>query len=116
MSHFCLIEAVKTEGLGGGGVVASAFGDVQLAGVFDGRDDGGADDDQVGGYAAGAAGGGVLAERRVPYMVMCLDGPVLTDQAGQVRRGGVGAGQGDATYADERPSSTSQPHSRMKIR
>jgi hypothetical protein len=31
MSHFCLIEAVEAEGLGGGGVVASAFGDVQLA-------------------------------------------------------------------------------------
>src|ERR1035437_10496865 len=39
------------------------------------------------------AGGGVFAERRVPYMVMCLDGPVLVDQAGQVRRGGVRAGQ-----------------------
>jgi hypothetical protein len=62
----CLIEAVKAEGLGGGGVVAPAFGDVQVAGVLDGRDDGGADGGQVGGPAAGAAGGGVLAERRVP--------------------------------------------------
>lgn len=44
------------EGFGGGGVVASAFGDVLVAGVFDGRDDGG----QVGGAAAGAAGGGCL--------------------------------------------------------
>ena len=26
--------------------------------------------------------------------MMCLDGPVLADQAGQVRRGGVRAGQG----------------------
>ena len=26
-------------------------------------------------------------------MVMCLDGPVLADQAGQVGRGGVRAGQ-----------------------
>ena len=30
-----LIEAVETEGLGGGGVVAPTFGDVQVAGVFD---------------------------------------------------------------------------------
>ena len=93
MSHFCLIEAVEAEGFGGGGVVAPAFGDVQVAGVFDGRGDGGADGGQVGGPAAGTAGGRVLAERRVPYMVMCLDGPVLADQAGQVRRGGMRAGQ-----------------------
>jgi hypothetical protein len=33
--RFRLIEAV--EGFGGGGVVAPAFGDVQVAGVFDGR-------------------------------------------------------------------------------
>src|SRR5450755_1863286 len=94
MSRFCLIEAVEVEGFGGGGVVAAAFGDVQVAGVFEGRDDGGADGGQVGGPAAGAAGGGVFAECRVPYVVVCLDGPVLADQAGQVRRGGVRAGQG----------------------
>src|ERR1035441_1344494 len=93
MSHFCLIEAVEVEGFGGGGVVAAAFGDVQLAGVCDGRDDGGADGGQVGGSAAGAAGGGVFAECRVPDVVVCLDGPVLADQAGQVWRGGVRAGQ-----------------------
>ena len=81
------------EGFGGGGVVAAAFGDVQVAGVFDGRGDGGADGGQVDGPAAGPAGGGVLAERRVPDVVMRLDGPLLADQAGQVRRGGVGAGQ-----------------------
>jgi hypothetical protein len=69
MSHFWLIEAVKAEGLGGGGVVASAFGDVQVAGVLDGRDDGGADGGQVGGPVAGTAGGGVLAERRVPDLL-----------------------------------------------
>src|SRR6266567_2991478 len=67
MSDFCLIEAVEAEGFGGGGVVAAAFGDVQLAGVLDGRDDGGADGCQVGGPAAGPAGGGVFAERGVPY-------------------------------------------------
>src|ERR1039458_3867256 len=93
MSHFCLIEAVEVEGFGGGGVVAAAFGDVQVAGVFDGRDDGGADGGQVGGSAAGAAGGGVFTECRVPDVVMCLDGPVLADQAGQVLRGGVRAGE-----------------------
>jgi hypothetical protein len=32
--HFCLIEAVEVEGFGGGGVVAPAFGDVQVAGVL----------------------------------------------------------------------------------
>jgi hypothetical protein len=57
-----LIEAVEVEGFGGGGVVASAFGDVQAAGVFDGRGDGGADGGQVGGPAAGPAGRGVFAE------------------------------------------------------
>src|SRR5579859_4336954 len=93
MSVSVLIEAVEAEGLGGGGVVAAAFGDVQVAGVFDGRDDGGADGGQVGGPAAGPAGGGVFAERGVPDVVMCLDGPVLADQAGQVRRGGMGTGQ-----------------------
>ena len=72
MSHFCLIEAVEAEGFGGGGVVAPAFGDVQVAGVFDGRDDGGADGGQVGGPAPCAAGRGIFAERRVPYVVMCL--------------------------------------------
>ena len=65
-----LIEAVEAEGLGGGGVVAAAFGDVQVAGVFDGRDDGGADGGQAGGPAAGTAGGGVFAERRVPGKLM----------------------------------------------
>jgi hypothetical protein len=64
-----LIEAVEAEGFGWGGVVAPAFGNVQVAGVFDGRDDGGADGGQVGGPAAGAAGGGIFAEGHV------LDGP-----------------------------------------
>ena len=34
---------MEAEGFGGGGVVAPAFGDVQVTGIFDGRDDGGAD-------------------------------------------------------------------------
>jgi hypothetical protein len=29
MSHFWLVEAMEAEGLGGGGVIAPAFGDVQ---------------------------------------------------------------------------------------
>src|SRR5712664_601291 len=94
MSVSVLVEAVEAEAFGGGGVVAAAFGDVQVAGVFDGRGDGGADGGQVGGPAAGAAGRGVFAECGVPYVVVCLYWPVLADQAGQVRRGGVRAGQG----------------------
>ena len=89
MSVPVLIEAVESEGFGGSGVVAAAFGDVQVAGVFDGRDDGGADGGQVGGPAAGPAGRGVFAERHVADVVVRLDGPVLADEAGQVLRGGV---------------------------
>ena len=84
MSASVLIEAVEAEGFGGGGVVAAAFGDVQVAGVLEGRDDGGADGGQVDGPAAGAAGGGVFAESQVADVVVCLDGPLLADQAGQV--------------------------------
>jgi len=42
---FCpkLIEFVETEGLGGSGMVAPTFGDVQVTAVFHGHDDGGAD-------------------------------------------------------------------------
>src|SRR5579863_3676994 len=93
MSASVLIEAVEAEGFGGGGVVAAAFGDVQVAGVFEGRDDGGADGGQVGGSAAGAAGGGDFAEGHVADVVVRFDGPVLADQAGQVLRGDAGAGQ-----------------------
>jgi hypothetical protein len=66
MSVSVLIEVVEAEGLGGGGVVAAAFGDVQVAGVFEGRDDGGADGGQVGGPAAGPAGS--LAEASSPKL------------------------------------------------
>jgi len=65
MSASVLIEAVEAEGFGGGGVVAAAFGDVQVAGIFEGRDDGGADGGQVDGPAAGAAGGGIFPESKV---------------------------------------------------
>src|SRR5258707_12714125 len=93
MSASVLIKAVEVEGFGGGGVVAAAFGDVQVAGVFDGRDDGGADGGQVGGPAAGAAGRGVFAESHASDVVVRLNGPVLAGQAGQVLSGGAGAGQ-----------------------
>ena len=53
MSVSVLIETVEVEGFGGGGVVAPPFGNVQVAGLFDGRDDGGADGSQVGGAADG---------------------------------------------------------------
>ena len=62
MSAFVLIEAVEVKGLGGGGVVAPAFGDVQVAGVFDGCDDGSPDSGQVNRSAAGTAGRGIFAE------------------------------------------------------
>ena len=94
MSYYVLlIEAVKAEGFNRGGVVAAAFGGVQVAGVFDGPDDGSPDDGQVGRPAAGTAGRGVFAENHVADLVVRLGGPVLADQAGQVLRGGVGAGE-----------------------
>jgi hypothetical protein len=86
MSVAVLIEAVESDGFGGGAVVAPAFGDVQVAGVFDGRDDGGADGGQVGRPAAGAAGGGVFAEG---YVADLLSGSrrhkwdVFTDRPGR---------------------------------
>jgi MFS family permease len=55
MSVSALIEAVEAESFGGGGVVAPAFGDVQVTGIFDSRDDGGADGGQVGRPAAAIA-------------------------------------------------------------
>src|SRR5579864_9337934 len=93
MSTSVLIEAVEVEGFGGGGMVAAAFWNVQVTGVFDGRGDSGADGGQVGGPAAGAAGGGIFAEGHVADVVVRLDGPVLPDEAGQVAGGGVGTGQ-----------------------
>jgi hypothetical protein len=41
---------------------------------------------RLAGPAAGSAGGRVFTERRVPDEVVRLDGPVLTDQAGQILR------------------------------
>jgi hypothetical protein len=48
MSASALIKPVEAEGLGGSGVIAAVFGDVQVASVFDGRNDGSADGGQVG--------------------------------------------------------------------
>jgi hypothetical protein len=81
MSASVLIEAVKAEGFGGGRVVAAAFGNVQVSGVFDRRDDGRADGGQVDGPAAGAAGGGVFAECHVPDMVVRLGVPASINSA-----------------------------------
>src|SRR5437588_1259783 len=86
MSASVLIEAVEAEGFGGGGVVASAFGDVQVAGVFEGRDDGGADGGQVDGSAAGAAGGGIFPESKVADVVVSLDGLITNGKFCCVRR------------------------------
>ena len=85
MSASVLIEVVEAEGFGGGG---KGLGDIAGDGHLDGRDDGGADGGQVGGPAACAAGGGVFAEGHVADVVVCLDGPVLADEAGQVLGGG----------------------------
>ena len=86
MSVRVLIEAVESEGFGWRGVVAAAFGDVQVSGVLDGRDDGRddgrADGGQVGAPAAGPAGRGVFAESHVPDVVVRLSRPVFADQAG----------------------------------
>src|SRR5438270_1310693 len=90
MSASVLIEAVEAEGFGGGGVVASAFGDVQVAGVFDGRDDGGADGGQVDGPAAGAAGGGIFPESKVADVVVSLNArlfcPFVVEPGGHKRQ------------------------------
>src|SRR5579863_8182848 len=93
MSASALIETVEAEGFGGGGVVAAAFGDVQVAGVFEGCDDGRPDGGQVGGPAAGATGSGIFPERKVADVVVSLNGPLLADQAGQITGGGVSAAQ-----------------------
>ena len=83
MSVFVLIEAVEAEGFGGGAMVAPAFGDVQVAGVFEGRDDGGADDSQVGGpLLLGETAGN--ERRRLPAYVRL-------EETGMLRRT-IGAG------------------------
>jgi hypothetical protein len=65
MSTSVLIEAVKVEGFSEGGMVAPAFGDVKISGIFDGGDDSGANGGQVGRPTAGAAGGAIFAEGHV---------------------------------------------------
>ena len=76
---YVLIEAVEAESFSRRGMVAAAFGDVQVAGVFEGRNDGGPDGGQVDGPAAGAAGGGIFAETHVADTMVRVDGPVLAD-------------------------------------
>jgi hypothetical protein len=55
-------EAVEVERLGHGGVVAAAFGDVQVAGVEDGGFDAGAEGGEVGRAVAGPTGAGIFTE------------------------------------------------------
>jgi hypothetical protein len=81
-------EAVEVEGFGGGGVVAAAFGDVQVAGVFYRRGDGCADGGEISGSVAGPAGGGVFAECHVADVVVRLDG--LTRKLGPGKARGSG--------------------------
>jgi hypothetical protein len=93
MSASVLIEAVEVEGFGGGGVVTPSFGDVQVAGVLIAAMMAARMVVKLAGPAAGSTGRGVLAEGHVAGVVVCLDGPVLADQAGQVLCGGAAAGQ-----------------------
>jgi hypothetical protein len=72
------------EGFGWGGVVASAFGDVEVAGFADRVGGRVADGGEVGGAVAGAGGRMVLGGGRVPEMVGCLDGPVFGCRSGKV--------------------------------
>jgi hypothetical protein len=70
MSRSVLIEAAWAEGFGGGGVVAPAFGDMQVADSFESRDDGGADGGLVGGplllgETAGTRAAQVAADARL---------------------------------------------------
>src|SRR5262249_55420327 len=90
---YVLIETVKAEGFSRSGMVASAFGNMQIAGVFEGRDDGGPDGGQVDRPAASRARGCIVSESDVTRVRMRVGGRVLADQAGQVLRGGVSAGQ-----------------------
>ena len=70
---------MEVASLGRGGVVASAFGDVQVVGVLDGS----ADSGQVRRAAAGPASGGIFTEGHVPDVVVRRDGPVLADRPGR---------------------------------
>src|SRR5450755_110804 len=81
-------QSVKVQGVGGGQVIASSFGDVQVADVGDGGDDGGSDGGEVDRSVACAVGGLVFAEAQVTNVVMYFHRPVFADHAGQV--GGAG--------------------------
>jgi hypothetical protein len=99
MSVPVLIEAVESESFGGGAVVAAAFGDLQVAGVFEGAMTAARMVARWGRPAAGAAGGGIFPGSKVADVVVRLDGPLLSDQASQVAGGGVSAGQaGDGVH------------------
>lgn len=68
--RFCANRGRGGGGFGGGGMVAPAFGDVQVADALEGRDDGGADGGQGGGplllgETAGARAAQVAADARL---------------------------------------------------
>src|SRR4051794_33267040 len=84
---------MQVEGLCGGGVVASSFGNVKVAGVLDGVDDGRADGGQVDWAVAGAAGAVGFTEADVPHVVLRLNRPLLTGESGQIGSGGLGTGE-----------------------
>lgn len=75
-----------------GGVLASAFGNMQVVAVFDGHGNSGADGGQIDGSAAVRLVA-VSSWKVTSRMVMCLHRPVTADEPGQVLSGGVGAGQ-----------------------
>jgi hypothetical protein len=93
MSVSVLIEAVAAEGFCGGGVVAPAFGGCagSLASLTAAM--------TAARMVAMLAGPlpvrlvEASSPNAVSLMVVCLDGPVLADQAGQVLRGGVRVGE-----------------------
>jgi hypothetical protein len=75
MFHYyriCPNQSIKTEIFGRGDVVASTFGDLQVADVFNDRDNGCPDYSQVGRLAAGTAGGIVFIECHVLGMWRAL--------------------------------------------
>lgn len=80
LSVCVLLEAVEAEGFAEGGMAPPAFGDMQVADILDGRDDGGADGGQVGGPRCRCGWPRRLRRRHV--VVVRLDRSMLADEAG----------------------------------
>src|SRR5450755_1409087 len=81
-------QSVKVQGVGGGQVIASSFGDVQVADVGDGGGDGGSDGGEVDRSVACAVGGLVFAEAQVTNV---LRGSSLLPHDVALTVGGVGS-------------------------